>query len=171
MSFPNQPSGVPYVNGPSSPGPQFTQRGMEIYEQQPAYDLDPGHHMANLGDVAVYERVVVTPLGRWPMRGAQFMLAQQPQVVRRTTTVGTVLAVVSVVLALVGALFTCGGSLILLLGLLFLLMKEEGLAGPAIVVVRAGGQIYQAQVPLVSPGQLPWLVNNVNYCQALAAHA
>ncbi len=50
-------------------------------------------------------------------------------------------------------------------------MKDEQLAGPAIVVIRAGGQVYQAQVPLVSPSQLPWLINNVNYCQALAARA
>lgn len=156
MSFPER-----YENPPP--------RGMEVY--QPSYDLSPGHHMANLGDVQVYERVVVTPVGQWPMRGAQFLVAQQPQVVRRTTTAGIVLAVISVVLALVTAIFTCGGGLIFLLGLLFLLMKDEQLAGPAIVLIRSGGQMYQAQVPLVSPSQLPWLVNNVNYCQALAARA
>ena len=141
---------------------------LELYQ---SYDLNPGRHMANLGDVQVYERVIVTPVGQWPMHGAQFLVAQQPQVVRRTTNVGVALAIVSVVLALVTAVFTCGGGLIFLLGLLFLLLKDEALAGPALVLVRSGGQMYQAQVPLVSPGQLPWLVNNVNYCQALAARA
>lgn len=141
---------------------------IDVYQ---SYDLNPGNHMANLGDVQVYERVIVTPVGQWPMRGAQFLIAQQPQVVRRTTTAGVVLAICSVVLALVTAAFTCGGGLIFLLGLLFLLLKDEGLAGPAIVLVRSGGQMYQAQVPLVSPSQLPWLVNNINYCQALAARA
>lgn len=142
--------------------------GVEVYQP---YEINPGNHMANLGDVQVYERVIVTPVGQWPMRGAQFLLAQQPQVVRRTTGVGVGLAVASVALALITAVFTCGGGLIFLLGLLFLLLKDEGLAGPAIVVIRAGGQVYQAQVPLAAPSQLPWLVNNVNYCQALAARA
>ena len=142
--------------------------GIEVYQ---SYEINPGNHMANLGDVQVYERVIVTPVGQWPMRGAQFLLAQQPQVVRRTTTAGVVLAIVSVVLALVTAVFTCGGGLIFLLGLLFLLLKDEQLAGPAIVLVRSAGQLYQAQVPLVAPSQLPWLVNNINYCQALAARA
>ncbi len=81
--------------------------GIEIYQP---YELSPGNHMANIGDVMVYEHVIVTPVGQWPMRGAQFLLAQQPQVVRRTNNVGIALAVVSVVLALVTAVFTGGAG-------------------------------------------------------------
>ena len=141
--------------------------GIEVYQP---YDLTPGNHMANLGDVQVYERVIVTPVGQWPMRGAQFMLAQQPQAVRKTTTAGVVLAVVSCVLAL-ALVWLCGIGLIFLFGLFFLAMKEERLVGPAIVVIRSGQMHYQAQIQLEAPSQLPWLVNNVNYCQALAARA
>jgi hypothetical protein len=134
------------------------------------YELNPGNHLAQLGDVMVYERVIVTPVGQWPMRGAQFLLAQQPAVVRKTTTVGIVLAVISCVLAL-ALVWLCGVGLVFLFGLFFLAMKEDRLVGPAIVVVRSGHMHYQAQVHLQSPSQISWLVNNVNYCQGLAARA
>jgi hypothetical protein len=141
--------------------------GIEIYQP---YELSPGNHMANLGNVQVYERVIVTPVGQWPMRGAQFLLAQQPQAIRKTTTTGIVLAVISCVLAL-ALVWLCGIGLVFLFGLFFLAMKEERLVGPAMVVVRSGPYHYQAQIALDSPRQIPWLINHVNYCQALAARA
>jgi hypothetical protein len=141
--------------------------GVEIYQP---YELDPGNHLVSLGDVQVYERLIVTPLGRWPMRGAQFLLAQQPQVVRKTTTTGIVLAVVSCVLAL-AFIWACGIGLVFLFGLFFLAMKEDRLVGLALVVVRSGPMHYQAQVHLQAPSQLPWLINQVNYCQGIAVRA
>lgn len=145
--------------------------GIEIYGAGRNYPLEPGNYMAQIGDVAVYERVIITPMGTWPMMGSQWLLAQQPHLVRKTSTFGVVCTVISCVLAALTFWWTCGLGLLFLFGLFFLKDKVSVLEGPAIIVIRSGHNIYQAQEFIQSPNQLPWLINKVNYCQAIAASA
>ena len=142
--------------------------GNQIQIRRPTHP-SPGAYQTRIGDAAVHEHAVITPMGTWPIRGSVWTLAQQPTPQRKTTTVGVVLAVLSSVLAVAGAPFTCGGSLFLLFGLFFLALKADTLAGPAVVEIRTGRGVYHAQEYPTELMQLHELIQRVNFCQSLAS--
>lgn len=143
----------------------MTQHSLELYRESD----DPGQCLLTLGEIAVHERVIVTPVGTWPLLGSMWSLDRQPTTRQKTHTVGVVLAILCTVAGVLGVPFTCGLSLVMLFGLLFLLMKETVPHVPAVITVRSGPNFYQTAEFASSAEGARNLIRKLNYCQSLGA--
>ncbi|AJT65431.1 hypothetical protein T261_3767 [Streptomyces lydicus] len=108
----------------------------------------------SLGDIAVTGDTIMTPAGPLPLKGAVWTATDMSRTEEKIQTAGIVLAIVF--------FFVC------LLGLLFLLMKERITTGFVQVTVNSGGRYHATMIPVQSPEQVMFVMNQVNYARSLS---
>ncbi|MFI0261884.1 hypothetical protein ACH4OW_22925 [Streptomyces sp. NPDC017056] len=113
-----------------------------------------GPMMLSLGDIAVSGDTIMTPAGPMPLKGAVWTATDMSRTEERIPTHAVVLAIVF--------------FLFCLLGLLFLLMKERTTVGHVQVTVNSGGRYHSTMVPVQSPEQVMYVMNQVNYARSLS---
>ena len=104
----------------------------------------PNPYLLFVGDIAVTDTWVVTPRGTCRLRGTRWIVTDRTYWTQTTPLWAVVLAAV-----VVGVLIWF--CLIGLLGLLFLLVKENQLAGSVEVAVCGEDFFYATQVPVKNP--------------------
>jgi hypothetical protein len=112
--------------------------------------------LVQIGDILVSEHWIVTPNGPAPLAGSQWTVRDMSTVTRHTPSWAVVLAVF--------------GFFFFFLGLLFLLVKEDRVAGYVEVSVRSGNLFHLTQIPRATVAGAQAL-EQVRYAQQLAAHA
>ncbi|MEU9111177.1 hypothetical protein AB0D04_05070 [Streptomyces sp. NPDC048483] len=161
--YPQTPPGYGYPNAapppvgaPPAAGPGFPPGA----PQQPAPGVVPGQALQpagmalSLGDIAVTGDTIMTPAGPMPLKGAVWTATDMSRTEEKIQTAGIVLAIVF--------FFFC------LLGLLFLLMKERVTIGFVQVTVTSGGRHHSTMIPVQSPEQVMFVMNQVNYARSLS---
>ena len=112
--------------------------------------------LTTIGDIAITQNTVITPGGRFPIRGTVWTVTDMTRTERTTPTW-------AVVTAILVSVWTC------LLGLLFLLAKEERTSGHVQVTVQGHGHYHATSIPVSHRG-LPMQINRlVDYARGLAA--
>lgn len=123
---------------------------------------DPGGHPApeptllTIGDIAVTQTSVITPAGRFPIKGSVWTLSDMSRTEQSTPTW-------AIIVAILIFWWTC------LLGLLILLVKETKTTGHVQVTVQADGRYHATQLPVSSPVLVRQINQQVNYARSLAA--
>ncbi|MFE6689669.1 hypothetical protein ACFVFQ_24725 [Streptomyces sp. NPDC057743] len=120
----------------------------------PGQPPQPGPTVLALGDIAVSGDTIMTPVGPMPLRGAVWTATDMSRTEEKMPTHAIVLAVVFFVLCF--------------LGLLFLLMKERVTTGFVQVTVNSGGRHHATMIPVHSPEQVMFVLNQVNYARSLS---
>lgn len=108
------------------------------------------------GDVTVTQTEVITPAGRVPLRGSQFLFSDSSMTTQSTPAWAIVLAVI--------------GFFFFFLGLLFLLVKEERTTGFVTITVTTQGFTHTAHVPVMSRAQVMALASQTNHANAMARY-
>ncbi|MFI9051716.1 hypothetical protein [Streptomyces sp. NPDC053427] len=108
----------------------------------------------SLGDIAVSGDTIMTPAGPMPLRGAVWTATDMSRTEEKIPAHAIVLAIVF--------FFFC------LLGLLFLLMKERTTTGFVQVTVNSDGRHHSTMIPVQSPEQVMFVINQVNYARSLS---
>ncbi|WP_150244720.1 hypothetical protein [Nocardiopsis quinghaiensis] len=166
--YPNPGPGEPW-HQPSggTPGwglpPEPYQGGaMEVYGatggHQPAMPYPPAGDdtpIGTIGDIAFSQHTVITPMGRFPIRGTVWTVNDMSRTDRSTPT----WAIIVTVLVF---WWTC------LLGLLFLLVKEQKTTGHVQVTVQGHGQHYGTSIMVTHPAMVGQIHQQVNYARNLA---
>lgn len=111
--------------------------------------------LVTIGDIAVTQSWVVTPVGQAPVGQAQWFVTDMSVTTQEIPTWAVVCAV----------LF----FLVCFLGLLFLLAKEMRTRGSVQVVVQAPGLMYSTQLPVWSLHQVHDVHGRVNYARTISA--
>ncbi|MFJ9415322.1 hypothetical protein ACIRPT_14300 [Streptomyces sp. NPDC101227] len=120
----------------------------------PGQAMQPAGMALSLGDIAVTGDTIMTPAGPMPLKGAVWTATDMSRTEEKIQTAGIVLAIVF--------FFFC------LLGLLFLLMKERTTTGFVQVTVNSGGRHHSTMIPVQSPEQVMFVINQVNYARSLS---
>ncbi|MGW2628536.1 hypothetical protein ACWC2K_04270 [Streptomyces chattanoogensis] len=120
----------------------------------PGQAPQPAGTALSLGDIAVTGDTIMTPAGPLPLKGAVWTATDMSRTEEKIQTAGIVLAIVF--------FFVC------LLGLLFLLMKERITTGFVQVTVNSGGRYHATMIPVQSPEQVMFVMNQVNYARSLS---
>lgn len=128
------------------------------------YPAPTSQFVLTIGDIGITRDHVVTPRGSAPLRSAQWIFADRTMRTRTTPTWAIVLACVSVFLFI--WVFLLG-----LLGLLFLLAKEDRIAGTVDVQVYAEGVYHLVQIPVYSYYTVSQIHQQVSQAQSMSAHA
>ncbi|WP_418028227.1 hypothetical protein [Mycobacterium sp. 134] len=110
--------------------------------------------LATIGDIAVSEHWISTPIGQFPIRGTRWTVTDM-------STTESYLSTTTVVLALVF-------SLICLLGLFLLLMKNERQVGFVQVTVEGNGFCHSTTIPVTHPQEVLGINDEVEYARELA---
>ncbi|TJZ42831.1 hypothetical protein FCH28_33620 [Streptomyces piniterrae] len=113
-----------------------------------------GMQLMSIGDISVTGDTIVTPGGPMPLKGAAWTATDMSRTEVTTPPYAVVLAIVF--------FFAC------LLGLLFLLMKERKTTGFVQVTVNSGGRHHATMIPVQSPDQVMFVLNQVNYARSLS---
>ncbi|MFE1175151.1 hypothetical protein [Streptomyces sp. NPDC058773] len=114
----------------------------------------PGGMALSLGDIAVTGDTIMTPAGPMPLKGAVWTATDMSRTEEKIPAHAVVLAIVF--------------FLFCLLGLLFLLMKEKVTTGFVQVTVVSGGRHHATMIPVQSPQQVMFVLNQVNYARSLS---
>lgn len=117
----------------------------------------PEQFFLTIGDIGITRDSIVTPNGTAPLKGSQWIVADQ-------TTTQQKIPTFAIVLAVVFAIFC-------LLGLLFLLMKEEVTTGYVMVTVRSGDVLSSCQIPCSNQQAIAQVRAAVAQAQSAAASA
>jgi hypothetical protein len=112
--------------------------------------------IATIGDIAISQSTVITPAGRFPIRGTVWTVTDMSRTERSTPTW-------AIILAILIFWWTC------LLGLLFLLVKEQKTTGHIQVTVQGHGHYHAATIPANHPGAAFQINQQVNYARSLAS--
>ena len=115
----------------------------------------PEQFFLTIGDIGLTRDAIVTPNGTAPLKGSQWIVADQ-------TTTAQKIPTYAIVLAVVFAIFC-------LLGLLFLLLKEEVTTGYVLVTVRSGDLYYSCQIPCGNQQAITSVRAAVTQAQSAAA--
>ncbi|MFG2139034.1 hypothetical protein [Streptomyces sp. NPDC048650] len=142
---PQSPPGYGYPN--AAPQPPVPGLG-------PTQAAHPGGMALSLGDIVVSGDTIMTPAGPMPLKGAMWTATDMSRTEEKIPAHAIVLAIV----------FFC----FCLLGLLFLLMKERTTTGFVQVTVNSGGRYHATMVPVQSPEQVMFVLNQVNHARALS---
>ncbi|WP_017539050.1 MULTISPECIES: hypothetical protein [Nocardiopsis] len=118
--------------------------------------------LTSIGDITLTQSEVITPSGRFPIRGAQWNVTDMSHVEEKLSTTGLVLTIGSIVLFI----WFCGLGL---LGLFFLLMKEKVTTGNIQVTVSNGNSHYATVIPARTPETMQQVTQQVNYARSLSA--
>jgi hypothetical protein len=113
--------------------------------------------LVTIGDIGVSKREIVTPNGKAPLAGSQWIVRDMSRVESRIPPVAIVLAIIFA--------FAC------LLGLLFLLMRERWITGYVEVQVQSGSVIHMTQIPVSTRDQIAHIRQKVAFAQSMAAAA
>ncbi|MDA0564268.1 hypothetical protein LG943_08005 [Streptomonospora sp. S1-112] len=184
MSYPEPPpgSGDPYQQYPQGdpyaqpgmpsggyPAGDYSSGAMVPYNQQTGgyqapYAPVPESEaiLTTIGDISITQTTVITPAGRFPIKGSTWNASDMTHTTTGVSTTGIVLTVISLVIFI----WACGLGL---LGLLFLLMKEEKTQGSVQVTVQGNGVFHSTMVPARSPQTVMQVMQSVNYARSLAA--
>jgi hypothetical protein len=169
--------GYPQGGAPGGPGYGYPQAAPTPPPQQPGYGYPgatpppsappqgaagyPGAQpqggagmVLSLGDIAVTGDTIMTPAGPMPLKGAVWTATDMSRTEEKMPAYAIVLAIVF--------------FLFCLLGLLFLLMKERTTTGFVQVTVNSGGRHHSTMVPVQSPEQVMYVLNQVNYARSLS---
>ncbi|MFL1377913.1 hypothetical protein [Nocardiopsis protaetiae] len=112
--------------------------------------------LSTIGDIAITQSTVITPAGRFPIRGTVWTVTDMTRTERTTPAW-------AIVVAILVFWWTC------LLGLLFLLVKEEKTSGHVQVTVQGHGHYHAASIPAAHRGLAAQINQQVNYARSLAA--
>ncbi|MBB6119011.1 hypothetical protein [Nocardiopsis algeriensis] len=112
--------------------------------------------LCTIGDIAFTQTTVITPGGRFPLKGSVWTVTDMSRTERSTP-------VWAIVVAILVFWWTC------LLGLLFLLVKEQRTSGHVQVTVQNHGHYHATSVPASYPGLAEQINQQVNYARSLAA--
>ncbi|MFC4561308.1 hypothetical protein ACFO4E_05505 [Nocardiopsis mangrovi] len=111
--------------------------------------------LATIGDITITQTEVITPAGRFPIRGSTWTVTDM-------TTVSEGIPAYAVVIAILFFWFC-------LLGLLFLLIKERRVSGHVQVTVQGNGVFHSTMIPAHGPATAHQVMQQVNYARSLAA--
>ncbi|WP_328343684.1 hypothetical protein [Micromonospora sp. NBC_00421] len=141
------PYAVPQA-GPYPPlfAPTGAVPGAAVGHQPPAVQI---------GEIMVSPPVIRTPAGVMPLAGAGWYVTDHWQREEK-------IASWAIVCAILG--FFC----LTIFSLLFLLIKETRHHGTVQVTVTSGAHQYVARIPVVDPGQVQQINNQVNYARSLS---
>ncbi|WP_399096945.1 hypothetical protein ACGH2B_11515 [Streptomyces sp. BBFR2] len=150
-AMPPVPPAAPPAAPPQPQGaPGFPPPGGGFAPGQP----QGGGAVFSIGDIAVSGDTIVTPAGPMPLKGAVWTATDMSRTDEKIPTHAVVLGVVF--------FFFC------LLGLLFFLMKERVTTGFVQVTVASGGRYHATMVPVHSPEQVMYVLNQVNHARSLS---
>ncbi|SIO89592.1 hypothetical protein [Nocardiopsis sp. JB363] len=116
----------------------------------------PEPTLVTIGDIAVTQTSVITPAGRFPIKGSVWTMSDMSRTEQSTPTW-------AIIVAILIFWWTC------LLGLLILLVKESKTSGHVQVTVQADGKYHSTQLPVNSPVLVRQINQQVNYARSLAA--
>ncbi|MDE3721466.1 hypothetical protein PWG71_08700 [Nocardiopsis sp. N85] len=111
--------------------------------------------LSTIGDIAITRNTVITPGGRFPIRGTVWTVTDMS----RTESNIPVWAIIVAILFI----WAC------LLSLLFLLVKDRKTTGHIQVTVQGHGHYHAASIPAAHPGLGAQINQQVNYARSLAA--
>ncbi|KOX17522.1 hypothetical protein [Nocardiopsis sp. NRRL B-16309] len=112
--------------------------------------------VATIGDIAISQNMVITPAGRFPIRGTVWTVTDMSRTEHSTPTW-------AIITAILVFWWTC------LLGLLFLLVKDQKTSGHVQVTVQGHGHYHATSIPVSNPGAAFHINQQVNYARSLAA--
>ncbi|CUR54808.1 hypothetical protein NOCA2210158 [metagenome] len=110
--------------------------------------------LVQIGEIQVSADTVYTPTGSFPLAGTQFHVHDQWSLTQKIPTWAIVCAVV-------------GFCVVTFFSLLFLLAKEDVVAGSVAVTVTNGAHTYTAYVPVGARYHAHDVHNRVNYARGL----
>ncbi|WP_433700198.1 hypothetical protein [Nocardiopsis sp. CA-288880] len=127
--------------------------GYQPMGQQPP----PGSEvpLGTIGEIAFSQNTVITPIGRFPIRGTVWTVNDMSRTERTTPAW-------AVVVAILVFWWTC------LLGLLFLLVKEQKTTGHVQVSVQGHDKHYTTSILVTHPAVVGQIHQQVNYARNLA---
>ena len=111
--------------------------------------------LGTIGEIAFSQHTVITPVGRFPIRGTVWTVNDMSRTDRSTPTW-------AVIVAILVFWWTC------LLGLLFLLVKEEKTTGHVQVSVQGHDKHYTTSIMVTHPSMVGQIHQQVNYARNLA---
>ncbi|CAM3679151.1 hypothetical protein GCM10009799_39780 [Nocardiopsis rhodophaea] len=111
--------------------------------------------LTTIGDITVTRTEVITPSGRFPVKGSIWNVTDMTHQHESIPPVAIVLAILFFVFCL--------------LGLLFLLMKERKITGSIQVTVQGNGVVHSTLIPARDPSTMMQVMQHVNYARSLAA--
>ncbi|AFR09934.1 MULTISPECIES: hypothetical protein [Nocardiopsis] len=112
--------------------------------------------LLTIGDIAVTQNTVITPAGRFPIKGTVWTVTDMSRAEQHTPTW-------AIVVAILVFWWTC------LLGLLFLLVKETRVNGHVQVTVQGAGHHHSTLVPVSNRVIVTQVNHQVNHARSLAA--
>lgn len=117
----------------------------------------PGYEQVRvqLGDIAVTDTRVYTPVGSYPLAGTTWMVANQTYVTESIPAWAIVFAIIFFIFCL--------------LGLLFLLVKERKLYGTMQVSVQGNGLSYSTYIPVNNSVQIFQINTTVDWVRRQVA--
>jgi hypothetical protein len=108
-----------------------------------------------LGDIAVSDSWVTTPVGTYPLRGTTWTVTNQTYLTESIPTWAIVMTIIGI--------FFC------LLGLLFLLVKERKLYGAMQVTVQGPGLSHSTYIPVSSTAAIYQINARVDWIRSQVA--
>ncbi|MEM9132902.1 MAG: hypothetical protein AAF962_18570 [Actinomycetota bacterium] len=114
----------------------------------------PSGYLHQVGDIGVTADSIVTYRGTAPLAGSSWLVLDHSRVENKIPLWAIILAVIFFSLCF--------------LGLLFLLIKEDKVAGYVEVRVQSGEFWHATHIPVVDPGHAPWILDQVGQIQALS---
>jgi hypothetical protein len=167
--YPNSRPGEPWWHEPHGETPgwglppqQHSGGALEPYDSptggyqpaapqpQPEGDVPLG----TIGEIAFSRHTVITPVGRFPIRGTVWTVNDMSRTERNTPTW-------AIIVAILVFWWTC------LLGLLFLLVKEQRTTGHVQVTVQGHDRHYSTTIMVTHPGMVGQIHQQVNYARNL----
>lgn len=110
--------------------------------------------LTTIGDIAVSEYWISTPIGQFPIRGTEWTVTDMSVTEEYLSTSRVVLAIV--------------GSLFCLLGLLLLLAKDVRQVGFIQVTVQGDGFCHSTMIPAMHPDTVLDVSDEVDYAREVA---
>ncbi|GHC89937.1 hypothetical protein GCM10007079_35800 [Nocardiopsis terrae] len=108
-----------------------------------------------IGDIAITQNTVITPSGRFPIRGTVWTTTDMSRTEQSTPVWAIIVAILFI--------WTC------LLSLLFLLVKDTKTTGHIQVTVQGGGHYHATQIMVSNSAYVQHVQQQVNYARSLAA--
>jgi hypothetical protein len=117
--------------------------------------MPSGQPLTSIGDITITQTEVITPAGRFPIKGSIWTVNDMTQTSESTPAYAIILAVL--------------GFLFCLIGLLFLLIKERRVTGYVQVTVQGNGVFHSTMIPARGYQTAQQVMQQVNYARSLAA--
>ena len=133
----------PYGTG----GYQAADTGGQSMPSEPMLDT--------IGDIAITQNTVITPGGRFPIKGTVWTVSDMSRTEQSTPVWAIIIAILFI--------WTC------LLSLLFLLVKETKTSGHIQITVQGSGHYHAAQIPVSHKAYVHHVNQQVNHARSLAA--